>query len=443
MVRRVASLAVVVLASTAGAQVMQEGAPPTPAAGCRALGGAYQTKTLQALRDSNKTPDAAAITREVRRIVRSCADTISTTKGSVTELTSLSSLWLYVGDTAKAERIVADLAAASNRSEAERADVLLAQISLANSALDPFAGINTKAEAFVRQVDALSDAVIEKKINAHSSMLGRYEYADIDDGIKDHAEKLLNLARRALELNALPMMPARPARGTQPAVPAANRAYLVMMSAYSSLARAAGDYLHADSALMILDRAEREIGAHYPPAIQSFERQRTMYRLVGASATPIDGKWWINAADGSVLKPGNGKISIVQFTAHWCVPCKKSYEPMNRLMQTYKGKPVESIMATSLYGFIGTKRDLTPEQEVAADREYYTVEHKLNSTVAINPAQTQDTYKGSNDERYAVGGIPEIVIIDRKGTIRATVVGWDKGNEARFAAFIDKLLAEK
>ena len=27
--------------------------------------------------------------------------------------------------------------------------------------------------------------------------------------------------------------------------------------------------------------------------------------------------------------------------------------------------------------------------------------------------------------------------------IRATVVGWDKGNEARFAAFIDKLLAEK
>jgi hypothetical protein len=35
------------------------------------------------------------------------------------------------------------------------------------------------------------------------------------------------------------------------------------------------------------------------------------------------------------------------------------------------------------------------------------------------------------------------VIVDRKGVIRATVVGWDKGNEARFATFIDKLLAEK
>jgi hypothetical protein len=35
------------------------------------------------------------------------------------------------------------------------------------------------------------------------------------------------------------------------------------------------------------------------------------------------------------------------------------------------------------------------------------------------------------------------MIIDRKGVIRSTVVGWDKGNEARFAAFIDKLLAER
>src|SRR5262249_40740263 len=137
------------------------------------------------------------------------------------------------------------------------------------------------------------------------------------------------------------------------------------------------------------------------------------------------------------------KISIVQFTAHWCVPCKKSYPPMNRLMDRYQGKPVESIMATELYGYIGTKRGLTPDQEVAADRDYYTGEHKLTSTVAINPPGTDATYPTSNEGRYAVGGIPEIVIIDRKGVIRATVVGWDKGNEARFAAFIDKLLAEK
>lgn len=441
MVRRLAVLGVVVLSSTAMAQ---EGVGlNTPAGACRSIGARYQARAFQIARDSGKSPDPAVVIPETKRLARVCAETLSTTSGTVIELKTLAELWLYVGDTAKAERIVANLGARQGQSQADRADVLLTSITLANSAADPFAGINAKAEAYVRQIDALSDSVIDRKINAHMSMLGRYEYADIDDGIKDHAQKLLTLARRALELNALPIMPARPARGNQPAVPAVSRAYAIMTSAYSSLARAAGDFLHADSALMILDEAERELVPHYAPATMSFASPRRMYRLVGTTATPIDGKWWINAADGSVVKPGNGKISIVQFTAHWCVPCKKSYEPMNRLMEKYKGKPVESIMATSLYGYIGAKRNLTPEQEVAADREYYTVEHKLSSIVSVNPAQTEQSYKGSNDDRYAVGGIPEIVIIDRKGVIRATVVGWDKGNEARFAAFIDKLLAEK
>jgi thiol-disulfide isomerase/thioredoxin len=440
MVRRIALAGLVAFASTLTAQT-----PATPSAICRAVGNAFQGKAIQAARDSGKSADPAVIVPESKRLTKLCADTLSTTKGTVAELSALSSLWLYLGDTAKAQRIVSDLAARPNQSEAERADVLLAAEALAISAWDPFAGINPQAEAYVRQLDALSDSVIDRKVSGHYSLLGRYEYADIDDGIRDHAQKSLALLRRAIELNALPVNPPRPANGNQPALPAVSRGYTLMLQAYSSLARAAGDYLHADSALVIFDQAEREIAPHFPPATSYFEGRREMYRLVGQRATPIDGKWWVNAADGSVVRPGDGKISIVQFTAHWCVPCKKSYEPMNRLMEKYKGKPVESIMATQLYGYLGAKRNLTPEQEVAADREYYAAEHKLTSTVAINPSvdPRQPEYTSSNDGRYAVGGIPEIVIIDRKGVIRATVVGWDKGNEARFAAFIDKLLSEK
>jgi hypothetical protein len=101
-------------------------------------------------------------------------------------------------------------------------------------------------------------------------------------------------------------------------------------------------------------------------------------------------------------------------------------------------------MATTLYGYIGSQRNLTPEQEVAADREYFAHEHEMPFPVAITPAgDAGQNPPYDNEARYAVGGIPQIMIIDRKGVIRSTVVGWDKGNEARFAAFIDKLLAER
>jgi len=414
------------------------------ASGCRQQGQAEQTRLINADRAAGRALDATAIVAASRKVMRDCAEKIDESKASVRERSDLASLWISTGDTSRAERIVNELLGQQG-SESDRADARIAGIRLAIAKWDAFAGANPEGERLVRQLDGLSDAVMAQKITGHASLLGRYEYADLDEPIRAQATQLLALTKRAVETNALPMTEARPAQGSRPAVPSYNPAYVSMLSAYQSLARTHGDFLHADSALMVLEEAERVVGPSYPYASASIAGSKAMYKLVGESATPIDGKWWVNAADGSVVKPGNGRISIVQFTAHWCVPCKKSYEPMNRLMAKYKGKPVESIMATNLYGYIGTKRNLTPEQEVAADRDYFAVEHKLASTVAINPSTDPRApeYAATNDGRYAVGGIPEIVIIDRKGVIRATVVGWDRGNEARFAAFIDKLLAEK
>jgi thiol-disulfide isomerase/thioredoxin len=442
MVRRVSLVALVALASTAAAQTSPP--PVSPVIACQQQGQAEQTRLLKLARDSGKAPDVTAIVNANKAITRECASKIDAASGSAKDRVDLANLYLGTNDTTKAESIINGMLKAKG-TEADRAEALRGGVRLAIAKWDPFAGINQQAEAYLRELDALSDAVLPAKVAAHTQLLGRYDYADNDDGLNAQAKILLVLARRAIETNAMPMASAHPAQGEYPAQPAYNTAYLPMVNAYRSLARAAGDYLHADSALLILDEAERVIGPGWAQGAASVADSRAMYELVGKSATPIDGKWWINAADGSVIKPGSGKVSVVQFTAHWCVPCKKSYPPMNRLMEQYKGKPVESIMATSLYGYIGTQRNLTPEQEVAADREYYSVEHKLSSVVAINPSVDfrSPEFKSSNDGRYAVGGIPEIVIIDKKGVIRATVVGWDRGNEARFAALIDKLLAEK
>src|ERR1041385_6390000 len=97
-------LALVLSSATATAQ-----APITPAQACRNVGNAYQTAAAQAARDSGKTPDPSTIGAESRRLTRACADTLSATRGSITDLSALSSLWLSLGDTVKAERIVADL----------------------------------------------------------------------------------------------------------------------------------------------------------------------------------------------------------------------------------------------------------------------------------------------------------------------------------------------
>jgi thiol-disulfide isomerase/thioredoxin len=234
------------------------------------------------------------------------------------------------------------------------------------------------------------------------------------------------------------MTPARPG------VASTSAAYPAMASAYSSLARGQGDFLHADSALMILDEADRVFGTAFPDGHRWLDGQREMYRLVGTRATPVEGKWWINASDGSTLMPGDGKVSVIQFTAHWCVPCKHSYPGMLAMSKHFAGKPVESVLETYLYGYIGKRMGLAPEQEVAADRDYYTGEYGLPFKIAINPTPARgDTTTKDTERRYAVGGIPQIVVVDQKGIIRATVVGWDMGNEKRLTALIDRILLEK
>lgn len=429
------------LSSGAIAQTPSQPASQTAAARCLLDATTYQAKRLSDLR-TDRTPLTSATTTpiitEAKRIARDCAARIPTDGASAAELTALSSLYLFASDTVRAKNAVALVLAKPGLSDVERADAIVGAEQLAIATSDPFSGINPDAEHFVREVDEMSNAVLVQKVRAHQILLGRYEYADIDDGIRDHARKLLELSQRALRSNALGMTTA------QAGAPAVNAAYPVMVMAYSSLARAAGDFLHADSALLILDEAERALGGAFPEAHDALDGQRAMYKLVGTRATSIDGKWWINAKDGTSFMPGNDQVTLIQFTAHWCVPCKNSYPGMLRMAARYAGKPVESIMATDLYGFIGDKAKLTPEQEVAEDRDYYVKDHGLPFKIAINPIFGRgNSLKTDNNRRYAVGGIPEILVVDAKGVIRAAVIGWDKGNEQRLSALIDTILTEK
>src|SRR5207244_2818874 len=144
-----------------------------------------------------------------------------------------------------------------------------------------------------------------------------------------------------------------------------------------------------------------------------------------------------------------GRVMLIQFTAHWCGPCRKSYPAMLKFYQQFNGRGLDVVMATQLYGYFETRQDLKPEEEMAANREYYVEHHKLPFKIAVEPrldfsdrAAAEAAQREMNDGKYFVGGIPQIVLLDKQGIVRKILIGWYTAIEARVTNMIEKLLEE-
>src|SRR6185503_171292 len=100
------------------------------------------------------------------------------------------------------------------------------------------------------------------------------------------------------------------------------------------------------------------------------------YSLVGTAAPPIVAPRWLNAPSDMKEMPMDGAVTLLEFTAHWCGPCRESYPGVNRLRAKYGPQGFRVAMATQLYGYFGAERDLTPAVEIAKDKTYFA-EHEL------------------------------------------------------------------
>jgi thiol-disulfide isomerase/thioredoxin len=354
---------------------------------------------------------------EFQKRAAECAATFDVATIPAGQLMELVTLYNTAQDTSGARRATERLLTATDLPPRARGQALLMRMNQEVAKVPSYFGIIDGAERYVAQVDALPDSLSDLKLAAHRSMLGRYEYLDVADGLRTHSLAVIALGKK---LN-------RPQE---------------TITGYASLARSYADRLHPDSAMMILDAAEKELGA---PATASFKDFRNRYALIGTKASEISATWWINTDDRTVVAPKPGRVSLIEFTAHWCGPCKNSYPGLVGLNEKLKGKAFDGYMVTSLYGYIGTRQKLTPDEEIEADREYFGKEHALPFPVAINPPAKQlpGAYaQPKPDTDYRVGGIPQIIIVDKQGIIRQIVTGWDQGNTARFSTFIDALLKE-
>jgi thiol-disulfide isomerase/thioredoxin len=358
-----------------------------------------------------------AVSTEMLRAANACAARFEVNTIASAQLGDLIALYALAGDTAKRRHATERMLSSSDLPPRQQAQALAIELSQEITRLGGYFGMLESAERIAERIDALPDSLADVKLKAHETLLGRYEYLDVNEGLRRHALATIELGRRLK-------------------IPGA------MVEGFSSLARSAADRLQPDSALAILASAEKELGAERTK--QSFADFRDRYALIGTKAPPIEGQWWINVTGTpATVLPNDGKVRLIEFTAHWCVPCKNSYPGLRALAERFSGKAFEGVLVTSLYGYVGTQRNLTPEQEVEADRAYYGQEHALPFKVAVSAMPQTGTIRQPKIELdYHVGGIPQIVIVDRRGVIRQIVIGWDQGNTKRIGDLIERLLKE-
>jgi thiol-disulfide isomerase/thioredoxin len=311
--------------------------------------------------------------------------------------------------------------------ETERANVLVQAVRL--GLREPKGDArNARLERYVDELDRLSQAVLEQKFSVHQSMNGYYRFDDIDAGIIKHSTWLIETGRSC-----------------DAAVRAKHGSALA--SAYVNKAEALAGQGMNDDALALLDRGLKDL-ADLPNVSRSISSVQPRYQLVGTPAAAITAPRWLNMPGSASRVDMQGHVTLLEFTAHWCGPCKESYPGIKRMLARYGPQGFRVVLATELYGYFGTERNLTPDQEFERDREYFQKEG-MNVPIGVSERSTENVngrsvYKPNpNDAAYKVGGIPQIQLIDRKGNIRLIMVGYDDANEARLAKIIEGLLAEK
>jgi thiol-disulfide isomerase/thioredoxin len=357
------------------------------------------------------------VDKEKVELAQKCAAQFDMATVAGGELPALADLYTEAAQLELSQRALDRALGTANLSAADRA-VVLAQAVRSGLREPKSDERNARLEKFVDELDQLPATVFDQKFAAHNAMNNYYRGDDIDAGIIKHSLWIIDAARTFT-----------------PDV--RQKLAMNVGSAYANLAEAwAGQGMH-EKALELLRTAQadwkdvaRVDDAYLSPLIERL-------KLVGTVGTPITASRWLNMPDGATSIAMPGAVTLLEFTAHWCGPCKESYPGLKRLLARYGSQGFRVVFATELYGYFGTERGLSPEAEFEKDREYFTRKEGFGVPIAVSHRSEK------NLAAYKVGGIPQIQLIDRQGRIRLIMVGYDEANEPKLARMIEDLLKEK
>jgi thiol-disulfide isomerase/thioredoxin len=419
-----------VLASAAALVLVARAQSPEPQTltDCLKTARDYVATTYKAERSAGRAPDLAAINQQKTELARKLAARFPLDAVSGADLLTLARLDAEAGDPEAAAKALAKRLGATGLPDADRAAALAAGVELSMASPVTDAGIQ-RAEAFAADLDKIPTAV-SQRLDAHNRLGGYFRAVDTDEKILSHMTLVLALAAQI--------------------TPAERKALgFRLMNAYTSIAEVRAGRGENDEALAGLARGLKDLGEvpevqkYLPPVIER-------YKLVGKPGAAIDAPTWLNMPAGTTRIDPPGQVTILQFTAHWCGPCRKSYPAMLKLNERFAPRGLRVVFSTQLYGFYEKQQKLSAEAEIEADKQYFVDHYKVPFAISIEPQKPRPTGPGDVpaagrafvEDKYFVSGIPQIVVLDKKGTVRRILVGWDPAAEAGLVQLVEKLLGE-
>lgn len=190
-----------------------------------------------------------------------------------------------------------------------------------------------------------------------------------------------------------------------------------------------------NEAVRLLDNLVSEFGEKSPEA-RSVTSLKNRILLIGSPAPAVTFERSHGEFKG--LESLKGKVVILDFFAHWCGPCIRSFPDMKKLYSDYKDKGLEIVGLTTYYGYYKTENQKT--RDMPKDTEFgkmsdFIKEHELPWPVVYG--------ERTNFEAYGVTGIPHVAVIDRQGNVKKIKIGYSPASFAEFRKEIEHLINEK